>query len=247
MRTRASDQQAQAPSPAECLAATRSIDSSHPEIVATAARLTAGAKDDIERAVRLHAFVRDGIVFGWAPRFDRYRASEVLRDGVGFCNTKSTLFAALLRASGIPARIHCATINRRILDGLIRPPQPYLDHSYVEAWLNGRWVGVDSYTIDVPLHRAAIARCRAEHRRTGYGVHTGGTTEWDGRSPSFTQFVNDDSVPDLSDEDFGSYPDLDAFKSTGRGRNVENLPARLAVRWLTRAANRRVEALRKTG
>lgn len=237
----------QDPPPAECLAPTHSVDSENPEIAAAAARITAGAKDDIERAVLLHDFVRDRIAFGWAPRFDRYRASEVLRDGIGFCNTKSTMLAALLRASGIPARLHCATINRKILDGLIRPPQQYVDHSYVEAWLDDRWVGVDSYTIDVPLHRVAVARCNAEQRRTGYGVHTDGTTEWDGRSPSFTQFMNDGSVPDLTDEDFGSYVDLDAFKATRRGRNVEHLPARLVIRWLTRAANRRVEVLRRTG
>ena len=99
-------------------------------------------------------------------------------------------------------------------------------------------------TIDMPLHCAATARCRAEGRRAGYAVHTGGTTEWDGRKPSFAQFVNDGSVPDLIDEDFGSFTDLTTFEATGRRRNVEHLPARLAIRWLTRAANRRVQALR---
>jgi transglutaminase-like putative cysteine protease len=232
------------PAPAECLAPTRLIDSEHPDIAATAAKVTAGARDDVERAVRLHDFVRDRILFGWAPAFERQKASEVLKSGIGFCNTKSTLFAALLRASHIPARVRFKTINRRILDGLIRPPQPFVDHSYVEAWLDGRWVGTDSYAVDSALQRAAVARCRAEGKRIGYGVHTGGTTQWDGRSNAFTQLNDDGSVPDLTDSDFGSFIDLEAFRATGRGRSPTHLPARLGIRLLLPAANRRVERLR---
>jgi hypothetical protein len=78
----------------------------------------------------------------------------------------------------------------------------------------------------------------------GFGVHAHGTADWDGRSPAFSQFLDDGSVPGLSDEDFGSFVDLDAFKRTGRGRNAESFPARLAIRLLTRSANRRVAALR---
>ncbi len=235
----------QEPAAAACLAPGGCVDSDHPAIVAAAAQLTTGAGHDAQRAMRLHDFVRDDVVFGWAPGFDRYRASEVLRDRIGFCNTKSTLLAALLRATRIPARIHFATITRKLLDGLIRPPQPYVDHAYVEAWLDGRWVGTDSYNLDRTFHARALARCRAEGRAIGYGVHANGTTEWDGRTPAFSQFVDDGAVPDLSDEDFGCFTDLEAFKATGRGRNVENVPARIAIRLLTRAANRRVVSLRE--
>jgi transglutaminase-like putative cysteine protease len=232
------------PSPAECLAPTRLIDSDHPDIAAIAAEVTVGARDDVGRAVRLHDFVRDRILFGWAPAFERQKASEVLKSGIGFCNTKSTLFAALLRASQIPARVRFKTINRRILDGLIRPPQPFVDHSYVEAWLDGRWVGTDSYAVDSALQRAAVARCRAEGKRIGYGVHTSGTTIWDGRSNAFTQLNDDGSVPDLTDEDFGSFIDLDSFRATGRSRSPTHLAARLGTRFMLPAANRRAERLR---
>lgn len=229
------------------LAPSRLIDSSHPEIAAAAARLTAGAGDDAARAVALHDFVRDRVLFGWAPAFDRQKASEVLASGVGFCNTKSTLFVALLRAAGIPARVHFATINRRLLDGLIRPPQPFVDHSWTEAKVGGHWVATDSYNLDLPLQRAALARCRAEGRVIGYGVHAHGTPYWDGRSRAFVQFVDDGAVPDLSDEDFGSFADLDRFRATGRGRNKDHWPARLGIRLLVRAANRRVARLRSEG
>lgn len=230
--------------PADDLAPTRLIDSGHPEIAAAAARLTAGAAGDAARAVALHDFVRDRVRFGWAPAFERQRASEVLASGIGFCNTKSTLFVALLRAAGIPARVHFATLHRRVLDGLIRPPQTYVDHSWTEASVNGRWVATDSYNVDLPLHRAALARCRAEGRLMGYGVHVNGTPHWDGRAPAFVQFVNDGAVSDLSDEDFGSFNDLDRFRATGRGRNADHWLARFAIRWLIRGANRRAQHLR---
>jgi hypothetical protein len=67
---------------------------------------------------------------------------------------------------------------------------------------------------------------------------------WDGRSNAFSQLRDDGSVPDLSDEDFGSFVDLDSFRSTGRGRNPTHLPARIGTRLMLPAANRRVARLR---
>jgi len=229
------------------LTPTPSIDCGHPTIVATARRVAGGARNDSERAQRLHDFVRDEIRFGWAAAFDRQTASEVLASGIGFCNTKSTLLVALLRATGIPARLHCVTINRRILQGLIRPPAEFVDHSYTEVLLEDRWVGIDSYIVDAPLHRAAVARCRAENLVIGYGVHSNGSINWDGRTDCFAQFANDGTVPDFSDEVFGSFVDLEQFRATGRARNPSHLPSRLLIRWLTRAANRRVHELRSAG
>lgn len=37
---------------------------------------------------------------------DALTASEVLKQGQGFCNPKATLLVALMRAAGIPARMH---------------------------------------------------------------------------------------------------------------------------------------------
>ena len=229
--------------PATCLSATRYIDSGHPEIIAAAERATAGARTDVERAARLHDLVRD-IPFGWAPAFDEQTASEVLACGIGFCNTKSTLFVALLRAVGIPARIHFVSISRRTLRGLITPPHAYVDHSYAEVMLDGRWIATDSYNVDAVMHRAAIARLRAENAQVGYGVHINGTCEWDGRSDRFSQFLDDGSVPDLSDADFGIHADIGAFYASGVGRNQPNPMARLAIRLLIIGANRRVRRLR---
>lgn len=52
---------------------------------------------EIEDFERIKNFVRDEILFGYNID-DDISASKVLSDGYGQCNTKGTLFMALLRA-----------------------------------------------------------------------------------------------------------------------------------------------------
>lgn len=60
---------------------------------------------EFERLKAIYTFVRDEILFGYNVD-DSAPASRVLRDGYGQCNTKGTLFMALLRACDIPCRVH---------------------------------------------------------------------------------------------------------------------------------------------
>ena len=48
---------------------------------------------------------------------DNISASKVLADGYGQCNTKGTLFMALLRACNIPCRVHGFTIDKKLQKG----------------------------------------------------------------------------------------------------------------------------------
>lgn len=66
--------------------------------------------NDVEKVKSIYNFVRDEIKFGYNSS-DDIRASQVLKDGYGQCNTKSTLLMALLRAVNIPNRLHGFTIN----------------------------------------------------------------------------------------------------------------------------------------
>ena len=52
----------------------------------------------------IYNFVRDDVEFGYNVD-DNIPASRVLKDGYGQCNTKGTLFMALLRACEIPCRV----------------------------------------------------------------------------------------------------------------------------------------------
>ena len=66
--------------------------------------------DSVNKVKAIYNFVRDEIKFGYNLS-DEITASEVLKDGYGQCNTKATLLMALLRAVGIPNRIHGFTID----------------------------------------------------------------------------------------------------------------------------------------
>jgi Transglutaminase-like superfamily len=226
------------------LAPTKYIDSKNPELVSQVSKIVAGAKNEIEKAVLIHDFVRDEISFGWAGAFYDQKASEVLESKVGYCNTKSTLFVAMLRAAGIPAKQYFVNINAKILEGILNPGTAYVDHSYTEVFLRGTWLKVDSYIIDTKLANAARRKLQKENRVLGYGVHRNGVSSWDGTSDAFSQFLNDGSYKNLSTRDFGIYDDVEAFYRSGNGVNGLNFGTKLIVRFFVIGANNRAEALR---
>lgn len=69
--------------------------------------------DEYNRIKQIYNFVRDEILFGYNVD-DNITASKVLADGYGQCNTKGTLFMALLRGVNIPCRIHGFTIDKQL-------------------------------------------------------------------------------------------------------------------------------------
>lgn len=80
------------------------IDWKHPDVLALA-RTLGGADGSMATAGRCFAWVRDEIRHSGdhQDRVVTCTASEVLRHRTGLCYAKSHLFAALLRANGIPA------------------------------------------------------------------------------------------------------------------------------------------------
>lgn len=187
--------------PSAFLAPTPVIDSDHPATVAKASELVRGIEGDAsdtdvqrQRALAVYRFVRDEVRFGFEPAFYEMKASSVLRARRGYCNTKSTLFVALLRAAGVPARPVFVDLDARLLSGVISPGTVYVDHSYTEVWLDGRWVAVDSYITDPAFFERAQARLSETGGDLGFGVHARGVNDWDGVSDSFAQYVNDDGA-----------------------------------------------------
>ncbi|KAJ3091978.1 hypothetical protein HK102_011882 [Quaeritorhiza haematococci] len=139
----------------------------------------------------MHKWVRDNIHFGfYPPSLYAMRASDVLTERIGFCNTQSTLLVALLRAAGIPARIRFMALGADILHGY-GIPGPLVDHSITEVYNAeaSEWVPTDSYIVDPPLFSAAKARLLDERLERGYGINLHGTTEWDGVHAAFAQAV----------------------------------------------------------
>lgn len=134
-----------APLPPEALAPGRFIDADHPDVQAFAGR-HAGDGDARARAVALYFAVRDGL------RYDPYtialspeavRASHVLGTGRGFCITKAVVYAAVLRANGIGARIGFADVRNHLSSPRLREAMGtdlFRYHGYTEVWLDGRWI-----------------------------------------------------------------------------------------------------------
>jgi transglutaminase-like putative cysteine protease len=94
-------------------------DFDHPLVEKKAAELTLGKETSLEKLESIFCFVRDEIRFGFTPRWDEVKASQVMGYGLGYCNTKATLFQALSRASGIPVRVHFGLIDIGIMRGIL--------------------------------------------------------------------------------------------------------------------------------
>jgi transglutaminase-like putative cysteine protease len=93
------------------------VDSDAPALRDHAAGLTAGLSDPVERARALYDAVRDAIRYDpYVDYTDRetFRASSVLAAGHGYCVGKAALYAALCRASGIPARVGLSDVRNHL-------------------------------------------------------------------------------------------------------------------------------------
>ncbi|MEQ6173044.1 transglutaminase-like domain-containing protein, partial [Acinetobacter baumannii] len=108
--------------------------------------------NDVEKVKSIYNFVRDEIKFGYNSS-DDIRASQVLKDGYGQCNTKSTLLMALLRAVNIPNRLHGFTIDKALQKGAITgiwyelSPSNIL-HTWVEIYIEEKWFNIEGVILD---------------------------------------------------------------------------------------------------
>ena len=125
---------------------TSSLDFRHPAVAALVNEVRQGGGTLKEQAVRMFLRVRDDV------RYDPYAillvkeaftASATLEGKKGYCVTKAILFAAGLRALGIPARLGFADVvnhlaTKRLLE--IMRTDVFSYHGYVELLLDGTWV-----------------------------------------------------------------------------------------------------------
>lgn len=222
----------------------QALDGDKTDLEELVSELTAGIEHEREKAIALHDYVRDEIPFGFSSRFYNETAGQVLESGLGYCNTKSTLFVALLDRAAIPARQRFVDISAEILHGFVDPGTPFVDHSYVEVYLDEKWVRVDSYIVDKTLAENARQKLREEGRILGYGVHINGTSDWNGKEDAFSQFLDDGSYDQLTMRDHGVFHDVNAFYESGLGWNRLNLPMRLLFPVFARQANQRIQRMR---
>lgn len=130
-----------------------------------------------EQILGIYNYVRDSVLFGY-NRADDIPASEVLKDGYGQCNTKGILLMALLRAVGVPCRMHGFTIDKRLQKGAMKgwyyrlSPQEIV-HSWVEIYYEGKWLNLEGFILDIPYLTQLQQKFRDwKGSFCGYGVAT---------------------------------------------------------------------------
>jgi hypothetical protein len=168
--------------------------------------------NDFQKVKKIYNFVRDDILFGYNTD-DTIPASEVLNDGYGQCNTKGTLFMALLRAVGIPCRIHGFTINKKLqkgaMTGLIYKLAPQsIIHSWVEVQYEERWYNIEGFILDrqyLKKLQKKFSDCKTDF--CGYGAATDNF-----QSPQIEWNANDTYIQKEGiNHDFGIFDSPDEF------------------------------------
>lgn len=108
--------------------------------------------DEYHKVKSIYEFVQNDILFGYNAS-DTLTATQVLDDGIGQCNTKATLFMALLRSVGIPCRLHAFDVSKAFQEGatskiiaLLAPE--YILHAWVEVCFQGEWIALEGVITD---------------------------------------------------------------------------------------------------
>ncbi len=122
------------------------VDSDAPIIQEYAREVVGALERDIDKAVALYYRIRDDI--NYTPYQDygdpeTFRASNVLRNGYGFCVSKAALLAACCRVTGIPSRLGFADVRNHLSTPRLRQMNGgdlFRWHAFSEIFLGGVWV-----------------------------------------------------------------------------------------------------------
>ncbi len=170
--------------------------------------------DDPKVIKEIYLFVRDEIAYGYTKSFS-IPASQVLAYGLGNGITKSTLFMALLRAVGIPCRIHAMVISKVIFRGLlsgvcyrIADRHPY--RAWVEIQYKDTWYAIDGFIID-SLYMANLQQKFINQKGSfyGYGIAVLDFRNRDNKWNNNHIFVQNKAI----EKDLGNFHTPDAFFS----------------------------------
>lgn len=149
----------------EYLEPTQYIDWRNPKILEKAEELWKQSRTEEEYLKNAYYFVRDEISHSWdvnSPKVS-ITASDVLKNATGICWTKSCLFAALLRAKGIPSGI-----SYQYLTWGDTPDTGYRRHALNTIYLRDekRWTRLDARGNRESVH----AQFDLKKERLGYTI-----------------------------------------------------------------------------
>ena len=231
--------------PGDCLGPTRLLDLDDSKLRLRAHSLTQLAQTDVQKAVRVHDFVKS-LPFGCLTGFDHIDAATVLKRGRGDCHTKGTLFVALLRSAGGTCQAALCSLPAAFLWGIFDVGNTIITHAVGEVYLQGHWVQTDTYVTDRALEAHACILLARQQRALGYGIHLGASRVWNGHHDAHGQYHSLDTASQPVN-DWGVSHDPEHFYSS-------QAHPELHMSWLTRAKwmvaasviNRRTRQLRST-
>jgi transglutaminase-like putative cysteine protease len=115
----------------EFLLPSRFVEADAPEILSKAGEIVGREQDSLKAALSIHQWVFENV--RKEPTVSVPTAREVLRTRRGDCNEHTTLFVALARAAGLPAKI---------LVGLVYHEGAFFYHAWPSVYV-GRWLEMD--------------------------------------------------------------------------------------------------------
>ena len=108
--------------------------------------------NEADKIGAIYDYVQNGILLGY-NKYDNLMATQVMADGIGQCNTKATLIMALLRAVGIPCRLHGTKVTKVFQRSLMpeimaKMAPPLIVHTWAEVYYNGAWLSLEGVITD---------------------------------------------------------------------------------------------------
>ena len=194
--------------PAHWLGSTDLLDLDDDKLRMRANALTQLTKNEHERALAIFAYVK-ALLLAYRPRTRQDTPRQVLAARSGTTYGKSTLFVALLRLAGIPARIRMVQLHGNLLQGLYGG-RNVVNHPLVEVWLNSRWTRTDSHCFDAAYLEAARAALSQQGWDRGYCIVGAANNGWNGHADAFCSLVLD-NPEHMPLADFGVYNDTQEF------------------------------------
>ena len=226
------------------LQTTKILDFQNPEIQQLIQQKQWSELSEFHKIGEVYDFVQNELVFGY-NQSDELKASEILKDGYGQCNTKGTVFMALLRAINIPCRFHGFTIEKQLQKGAITGFAYWLApkniiHSWVEIYFNEQWVNLEGFILDKKyLNNVQKKFSNIKGDFSGYGIATTSLKnpkiDWKGENT----YIQKEGI----NIDFGVFDDPDSFYQRN-GSNLSGLKALVYKNIIRHQMNSNVQRIR---
>ena len=221
-------------------------DYDHPVVIQKANELSKNSKSLHETLKKIFLYVRDEIRFEFPVNGDLIKASETIVMQKGQCNTKGTLFLALCRALGIPARMHFSGIRKEIQRGLFtgisyKLMPDTISHGWIEVEINNVWRRLDSYINDLPFYLNGKEELKKNGWDTGYSISCSSGESSADFNIEDEHFVQMDAVV----EDHGVWDEPSDYFNSNMYRNRPNAFKLFVYRMVVGKINQKVETIRK--